>query len=298
MITKANVLVSIVVITYNSAKYVIETLESVKAQTYKNLELIISDDGSLDNTIELCRNWLNDNQQYFVRTHINTVEKNSGIPANCNRGVENSRGEWIKLIAGDDVLYSDCIEKNLNILFNDNNINILQTQSTPFNNILSVDNLLQNIPTNDNKFFKCNSNEQYKLLTEKNYVVAPSVIFSRKLYDRVNGFDEDFKLFEDITFWISITKIGAKIFFFQTPTVYYRKHNETAEKASKPYIRKIYANELIQFRKKYTDKEVSVFRRWKHKLRLLLLVLFDEIGINNDSILSRYLYKIVNKLLR
>ena len=51
-------LVSVVVITYNSAKFVIETLESVKSQTYKNIELIISDDCSTDDTVERCRLWL------------------------------------------------------------------------------------------------------------------------------------------------------------------------------------------------------------------------------------------------
>jgi glycosyltransferase involved in cell wall biosynthesis len=47
-------LVSIVVITYNSAKFVLETLESAKSQTYQNVELIISDDGSSDNSFQIC----------------------------------------------------------------------------------------------------------------------------------------------------------------------------------------------------------------------------------------------------
>ncbi len=51
-------LVSIVVITYNSAKFILETLESSKAQTYKNIELIISDDCSTDNTVEICQQWI------------------------------------------------------------------------------------------------------------------------------------------------------------------------------------------------------------------------------------------------
>lgn len=55
-------LVSVSVITYNSAKTVLETLESIKAQTYQNLELIVSDDCSTDNTVELCRNWIEQNK--------------------------------------------------------------------------------------------------------------------------------------------------------------------------------------------------------------------------------------------
>jgi len=101
-----DILVSIVVITYNSSKYVLETLESCKNQTYKNIELIISDDASKDNTVKLCQNWIEKNKKRFFRTELITTIKNTGIPSNCNRGVRASKGEWVKLIAGDDVLCS------------------------------------------------------------------------------------------------------------------------------------------------------------------------------------------------
>lgn len=88
-----NPLVSIIVITYNSAKYVLETLESARAQTYQNIELIISDDGSQDDTIVICENWFLENRDRFYDTQLITVEHNSGIPANCIRGVRALHGE-------------------------------------------------------------------------------------------------------------------------------------------------------------------------------------------------------------
>ena len=106
-------LVSIIVITYNSSKYVLETLESAKAQTYQNIELIVSDDCSTDNTVEICREWIEKNKKRFLRTELITSEKNTGIPANCNRGVKAAQGEWVKLIAGDDILCNNCIEANI-----------------------------------------------------------------------------------------------------------------------------------------------------------------------------------------
>ena len=60
--------VTVSVSTYNSSKYVVETLESIKAQTWKNIILQISDDCSTDNTIELCRNWIEQNKERFVET--------------------------------------------------------------------------------------------------------------------------------------------------------------------------------------------------------------------------------------
>ena len=115
--TDENPLVSIIVITYNSAKYVLETLESAKAQTYQNIELIVSDDCSIDNTVEICREWIEQNKNRFVRTELITIPENTGIPANCNRGVRAAQGEWVKLIAGDDMLDNDCILNYVNYIY-------------------------------------------------------------------------------------------------------------------------------------------------------------------------------------
>ena len=78
-------LVSVPVITYNSSKFVLETLESIKAQTYQNIELIISDDCSTDNTVELCQKWVEENKERFVRTQIITSDLNTGVSANGYR---------------------------------------------------------------------------------------------------------------------------------------------------------------------------------------------------------------------
>lgn len=68
-------LVTVCVVTYNSEDFILETLESIKNQTYKNFELIISDDGSSDNTLTVAKKWLEKNDKYFVRTHVVSTEK-------------------------------------------------------------------------------------------------------------------------------------------------------------------------------------------------------------------------------
>ena len=74
-----NPLFSIIIVTYNSSPYVLETLESARAQTYQNIELIITDDCSIDNTVNICREWIDKNKERFVRTELITVEQNTGI---------------------------------------------------------------------------------------------------------------------------------------------------------------------------------------------------------------------------
>ena len=109
-------LVSVIVITYNSAEFVLQTLESINNQKYKNLELIISDDSSTDNTIEICENWVSLNSKFFTNCEIVNFMINTGIPANCSRGVAAANGKWIKLIAGDDLLMPNCISDNINFI--------------------------------------------------------------------------------------------------------------------------------------------------------------------------------------
>lgn len=84
---KREPLVSVVVVIYNSSQTVIETLESIKAQTYKNIELVISDDDSKDTSVEICKKWVEKNKNRFVRTKIITHTPNTGTSANMNREI-------------------------------------------------------------------------------------------------------------------------------------------------------------------------------------------------------------------
>ncbi len=75
-------LVTIVVLCYNSSNTIIETLESIYNQTYQNIELIISDDFSLDESVLIAQNWLSEKNSRFVDSHTLTSHKNEGISAN------------------------------------------------------------------------------------------------------------------------------------------------------------------------------------------------------------------------
>ena len=178
-----NPLVSIIVITYNSSEYVLETLESAKTQTYQNIELIVSDDSSTDNTVEICENWIKKNKDRFLRTEIISVEKNTGIASNCNRGVNASRGIWIKLIAGDDLLKTNCIDSNFSHIYKNEGeeINILHSSMEYYSNYFTDDNFIKtrslanNIITDKN----ITANLQYRLLLRGCYINSPSV-FAKK----------------------------------------------------------------------------------------------------------------------
>ena len=140
-----NPLVSIIVITYNSSKYVLETLESVKTQIYQNIELIVSDDCSTDDTVGICRNWIAQNEGRFVQTKLIVAPENKGIAANCNRGVKAAKGERVKLIAGDDILTSDSIQLFMNYICNHTDAKIIASVAQPFKDVFSENNFYKQV---------------------------------------------------------------------------------------------------------------------------------------------------------
>ena len=103
--------VTVVVITYNSSKYVIDTLNSVFRQTYHDIQLIISDDCSTDNTPTVCLQWMQSHSHRFISTKMISTPVNSGIAANYNNAIKHIDGRWTKYIAGDDYMTDDCIEQ-------------------------------------------------------------------------------------------------------------------------------------------------------------------------------------------
>ena len=221
MKSEVNPLVSIVVITYNSSATVLETLESIKKQTYQNMELIVSDDCSTDNTQSVVRHWLDnkENTLPFKRVVFTSTPKNGGPAINCNHGIKNSKGEWVKLIAADDILLPDCINKNVNYIIRHEDVQIVFSKTVCFRDNGDVSQLP--VITNWN-FWKLTNKQKYFLLLLNNQITAPSQFMLRSSWKRLNGFDENIPFVEDWPFWIKAFKEGIVFGFFDEPTIKYR----------------------------------------------------------------------------
>jgi len=226
---KQSILVSIVVVTYNSADFILETLESIYKQTYQNLELIISDDCSKDDTVQLCRGWLNEKDKRFVRCELLTYDQNTGVSANDNRACRAAKGEWIKLLAGDDILVADCIEKYVAAAAQ-NQCNFILGRH------LSFVNQRTNI-TGDAypdvryiKYFnKLEAIGQFYDLSIANRLSAPTVFINHSCLIRLGYYDECFPLIEDWPMWLKATINGEKLFIIDNVTVLYRLNNSSVE---------------------------------------------------------------------
>jgi len=216
-------LVSIIVITYNSSKSVIETLESARMQTYTNIELIITDDCSSDNTLELCKLWIQENKSRFTRIRQITTKKNTGVPSNINRGYRAAEGKWVKAIAGDDILLSDCIENYIDYIKLNPDAKFLFARTEVFggtpeqNKFFSADVFKYD-------FFELSVKEQYKHLISKDNCIPASTAFIHRetLLKQFDLFDERIPLLEDLPMWIRATNKGYHLFCIDKKTVKYR----------------------------------------------------------------------------
>lgn len=291
-------MVSIIVITYNSSNYILDTLESTKAQTYQNIELILSDDCSTDDTVEICKSWLVENRERFVRTELITVEKNTGIPANCNRGVKVAQGEWIKFIAGDDILLENCILDNLSFSKINKNIKILFSTIILFKKEEDKIIYLGTSPSlPQKKMFELTAKQQYNTLLRSNWNwVTPSLFIQKRILEDLNFFDINYTLFEDYPLWIKATKNGIKLDFLDLNTVLYRQ-SQSVMRNTDLWINKKYFKSYLLFFNRHISKDL---KRLDKKIYNLKKIFFFKIYIlifvfgNKKSKVSHLFNRIFN----
>ncbi|WP_298653426.1 glycosyltransferase [uncultured Proteiniphilum sp.] len=281
-------LVSVIVITYNGARYVTETLESVKAQTWRNIELIVSDDCSTDQTVQICSEWLRENKDRFLVTRLITVAQNTGIPSNCNRGLWASSGEWIKTIAGDDVLMAGCIADNLAYA---------RRSGASFiaSDVLEIDEngvLIRDKVVNEGLNFFAGLPSAKKQM--KTYVRWPAFLntptfFCRKeVMEKVGYCDEDFRIYEDMTMVIRAMEKGFKLHYMKKPTVAYRVHANATSRS--PTMNSFREKEALLVFRKYRSCHLSLLNPFDLSVYYENWLRFKYKGINGrkgDSLLRK-----------
>ena len=108
-------LVSIIVPMYNSEKYIVRCIDSLLEQSYENIEIIVVDDGSSDNSVEIIKKY-NDNR-------INIYQKrNEGVSATRNLGIEKSNGDFLLFVDSDDYVSKDIVKVMLDKINSENSM--------------------------------------------------------------------------------------------------------------------------------------------------------------------------------
>lgn len=291
-----NPTVSIIVITYNSGRTILETLDSIYNLTYRNIELIISDDCSKDDTIEICRQWLLTNSERFTRTEIVTTEKNDGIPANCNRGIKASSGDWVKLIAGDDLFFPDAIEIIVNEINNDPGKTklafhgkVIEFQDDP--NKLKLAKAWEDAEFHIFNQKETTPEEQFKILLRFCPVFAPTAIIHKSVFEKLGYYDERFKFWEDRPMWLKLTQNGIKLHYINANLVKYRRHAQSVQLNSNRTLLSRTVKSKDEGYKALILPYLPISERWLHKFTIFIRSMFFIVFNNKKNLLINILYK-------
>lgn len=203
-------LVSFIIAAYNEEDFIIECVESCLNQTYKNIEIVITDDGSTDSTWSLLKNnYSANNKVKLLRFH-----KNQKKIAAFNNSFRHANGEFIAIMGADDINYFDRLEKQIPYL---NHYDLV------FGTLDKVDEYNDNIIE---KSFGSRSNDKnfeidlHQMVT--NPFGLPSILINKSLADRIFPLHEDL-VHED--YWIPFcASIEKKFLVINTPVYRYRMH--------------------------------------------------------------------------
>ena len=222
--------VSIILPNYNHSEYLPQRIESILNQTYQDFEVIILDDSSTDNSLEV----LNHYRDHPKVTHFIVNEKNSGsVFRQWNKGVSLAQGEFIWIAESDDIASPFFLERLTNQLLEDQNLGIAFCQSNKINSLSEVyGDWLDHTKEKENNLFmnsfKMNGNAFItRFLIEKNSIPnASAVVFRKDIYLRTGGPLENLKTVGDWNIWVKILSF-SNVYFHHEKLNSFRMHDSS-----------------------------------------------------------------------
>ena len=292
-------LVSVIVPCYNHEKYVEQTIESIVHQTYENIEFIIIDDGSKDNSPTIIKRLSEQYGFYFE------VQQNVGLSATLNKMIKMAKGKYIALIASDDTCALDKIEtlvnkfENLgseygvvcgNARFIDDEGKILVRGTN------NCDDLIEYFTANRNDVDFSTQFGTYESLLNGNYIPVLGTLIKKDALIEVGLYDEDLSL-EDWSMWLKLSK-KYKMKYVDNIVAFYRWHDSNITKTMNKRLAMdiIY---ILEREKKYCEENdlVSVWRKKYYRSILFLFrnknyyQLVKKIFTNNVFLFSIYVLR-------
>lgn len=253
--------VSVVIPSYNHEKYVSDSIKSVLNQTYKNIELIVIDDGSKDNSVSIIQKLADEYKFKFIH------RPNKGLCATLNEGLNLANGKYFCAVASDDKFILDKIEKQVKFMEENPDVAVCCGNHIEFNE--NYENKIS---------LKFDKKYDFETMLEFDLISAPTAMIKSEVLKSLGGYDENM-IIEDLDMWLRITHVGYKIAHIDEYLAYYRKHatNTTAN-----YAKMVDGVEKVLQKWDYDEK----FKKIADRRRLLL---FGAYARNDKATAKRYL---------
>ena len=205
---------SIIIPAYNAARYVRAAVDSALAQTHPDIEIIVVDDGSTDDTRRIL-------DPYAAARKIEYLQQeNKGLSGARNAGIRRAKGEYIALLDADDIFMPDKMEKQIAHLERDLSCDVSYCDLYHF-----WDEEPEKSLKLDYKYYS--GEEVLPNILRRSFIAPSATLFRRRVFDRFGYFDEEIRQFaEDLEFWLRLTLGGAKICFLPEILVRLRLRRE------------------------------------------------------------------------
>jgi glycosyltransferase involved in cell wall biosynthesis len=201
--------VSVIIPTFNRAKYIQDAIQSVLNQTYPNYEILVVDDGSTDDTRQIVAAIESEKIRYYYKCH-------QGIALSLNYGINHSRGHFIARLDSDDIFLPEKLGRQVQLLEENPDVDLVYTQVYKM--------------TEDGKILS-RYPEGHRLPPEplralRNFLFAPSqsLMFRRECIEQAGVFDENFVIASDWDFFIRLAMV-SKLAYINEPLVKTRTHS-------------------------------------------------------------------------
>ncbi|MDB1921705.1 glycosyltransferase family 2 protein [Clostridium tertium] len=283
-------LVSIIVPAYNHEDYISECIESILKQDYENIELIIIDDGSKDNTYEVICNYEQEIEEK-LKNHIIIKKNNEGVSKTINLGIEKSTGEYICIIASDDVMMKDRIKIQIEYMVKSHS-----RVSCGNSYIIRNDRLTDELVITDVLKYKYYKGNQFYNLIENYFISTPTAMIRRDIINEFGTFNPNFPI-EDWPYYVDIAS-KYNIDYIDEVLCAYRLHSSNSQTNKKKMF--IYEKEILNSIFEKHDIPIKVKRkaisqlyirnvdRRKYKVEKLMdLVLSQIIYFNTEKWLRK-----------
>ncbi len=279
-------LVSIIIPVYNAQKYIKETIESALNQTYKNIEIIVVDDGSIDETAAIVESFQNPRIVYIY-------QENQGQSSARNTGIRKAKGTYIAFLDADDLFLPRKIEEQVSFLENHPDCGLCYCDNYHF---------FSNQP---DKLFhfsvKTYSGLIFDKLLEENFINPLSVLLKKEILDEYGEFKDGWRRCDEQYLWLKLAFNKVRFCYLDKVLAYYRVHKDSLS-AEGLYLKETAEKflellDLIESWLKSEERKKYPFERLRKSWRKKLLVgnLISKKNIFSKFLLFLYKLRLKSK---
>jgi len=249
---------------YNGEKYLRESLDSIVNQSYRDLEILVVDDCSTDNGVEIIKDY----QSRDGRIKLISNEQNLGLVGNWNKCISEASGDFVKLQFQDDMMLHDTIEKMMSLSTSENVDVVLTDREYTFEHDIKKFYLDELPRLSDH--FKENAVIRPKFIadllldigTNMNFMGEPILgLVKKEVFDKYGVYDDTFKQIGDFEFWIRLG-LNEEIGFLPERLHIFRLHNDSqgAKNARAPEVNPSHLDRIHLTSKMHLDESYQKFR--------------------------------------